>query len=230
VPAPTVRLPVAAKRPTTSIVVPVPPTTVAPAPTTATASLHPYAFVGTVDLVRAADLAESYREGCPVGPVELRMLHMSYWGFDDQPHLGAMVVHESVTQDVLAVFATLYAERFPIRKMLPIDAYDGSDTASTDDDNTSGFSCRDAVAAGPPHWSAHAYGEAIDVNTVENPYILDGAVQPAAGAAYLDRSDVRPGMAVSGGQLVAAFASVGWQWGGRWTDAPDYQHFSKTGG
>ncbi len=90
--------------------------------------------------------------------------------------------------------------------------------------------CRYAVADGPPQWSAHAYGQAIDVNTVENPYLQGDAVQPATGSVYLDRADVRPGMAVDGGVLVAAFASVGWQWGGRWAGTPDYQHFSKTGG
>ncbi len=114
--------------------------------------------------------------------------------------------------------------------MVPVDAFQGSDPESMAADNTSGFNCRDAVAPGPPQWSVHAYGEAIDVNTVENPYLEGGSVQPAAGAAYLDRSVFRPGMAVDGGELVAAFASVGWQWGGRWADSPDYQHFSKTGG
>jgi hypothetical protein len=37
-------------------------------------------------------------------------------------------------------------------------------------------------------------------------------------------------MATKRGLLVRAFASVGWQWGGRWTATPDYQHFSATGG
>lgn len=154
---------------------------------------------------------------------------MSYWGFDQAPHVGSMIVNASVTQDVLKVFATLYAERFPIRQMQPVDAFKGSDPASMAADNTSGFNCRLAVAPGPPQWSVHAYGEAIDVNTVENPYIEGGTVQPAAGNAYIDRADVRPGMAVPGGPLVQAFASVGWLWGGRWA-APDYQHFSETGG
>ncbi len=78
-------------------------------------------------------------------------------------------------------------------------------------------------------WSAHAYGTAIDVNDVENPYIEGGRVIPPAGAAFRDRSRVRPGMAVRGGVLVRAFASVGWLWGGRWAGTPDYQHFSRTG-
>jgi hypothetical protein len=114
--------------------------------------------------------------------------------------------------------------------MLPVNAYNGSDNVAAAADDTSGFNCRYAVAPGPPQWSAHAYGEAIDVNDVENPYIDGAAIIPPAGAAFTDRRQVRPGMAIPGGALVQAFANVGWQWGGRWADAPDYQHFSKTGG
>ena len=165
-----------------------------------------------------------------MGPAQLRLLTMSYWGFDGQPHTGTMVVDSAVASAVLDVFARLFAGHFPIHRMQPEDAYGGQDPASMADDNTSGFNCRDAVAPGPPAWSVHAYGEAIDVNPVENPYLEGDQVQPPAGAQFLDRADYRPGMAVAGGQLVAAFASVGWLWGGRWTSSPDYQHFSATGG
>jgi hypothetical protein len=75
----------------------------------------------------------------------------------------------------------------------------------------------------------HAYGDAIDVNTFENPYVEGGRVRPAAARAYADRTRVRPGMAVPGGVLVRAFARVGWGWGGRWSGSPDYQHFSTNG-
>ncbi|MHB8680669.1 MAG: M15 family metallopeptidase [Acidimicrobiales bacterium] len=179
--------------------------------------------------ITAADVPSTYRAGCPVGPAQLRMVHLSYWGFDGQAHIGTIVVNASVVQAVISVFSTLYGERFPIRKMQLEDAYGGSDPASMADDNTSGFNCRDAVAPGPPSWSVHAYGEAIDVNPVENPYIEGGQVTPPAGGAYADRGEVRPGMAVAGGPLVAAFAAAGWQWGGRWTSSPDYQHFSVNG-
>jgi hypothetical protein len=96
-------------------------------------------------------------------------------------------------------------------------------------DNTSAFNCRPAVAEGPPHWSNHAYGLAVDVNPVENPYLLGGRVLPPAGADFVDRSVYRPGMAIAGGVLTSAFAEVGWGWGGTWAN-PDYQHFSSTGG
>ena len=188
------------------------------------------AFVGTTAPVTAAEVAHSWHPGCPVGPDQLRLLRLSYWGFDDRPHVGTMVVHGAVAADVVAVFATLYRERFPIRQMQPAEVYGGSDPDSMAADNTSAFNCRYAVGPGTPHWSAHAYGQAVDVNTVENPYLDRTAVLPPAGAAYLDRSAYRPGMAVLGGLLVRAFAARGWQWGGRWASSPDYQHFSRTGG
>jgi D-alanyl-D-alanine carboxypeptidase len=187
-------------------------------------------FHAHVTSVTARELGGSWRPGCPVGPADLRLVRLSYWGFDGRPHVGGLVVNRVVTRDVIRVFGRLYAERFPIRRMRPIAAYGGSDPRSMAADNTSAFNCRYAVAPGPKQWSVHAYGEAIDVNTVENPYVEGGRVLPAAGRSYLDRSRHRPGMAVAGGQLVAAFASVGWQWGGRWTGSPDYQHFSATGG
>jgi len=155
---------------------------------------------------------------------------MSYWGFDHKPHLGSMVVNASVVDSIVEVFSTLYSAHFPIEEMVPESAYAGNDNAAAAADDTSGFNCRDAVAPGPPQWSVHAYGEAIDVNDVQNPYIDGTIVIPPAGVAYGDRADVRPGMALPGGTLVDAFASVGWQWGGRWTSSPDYQHFSLTGG
>ena len=177
----------------------------------------------------AADLASSWHSGCPVAPEDLRILTMSYWGFDDRSHTGSMVVHATVAQPVLTVFRQLYDRRFPIRRMEPIDAFGGRDDASIAADNTSAFNCRNVVAAGPPRWSVHAYGQAIDVNPVENPYLEGGRILPPAGAAYVDRTDVRPGMAGRGSELNAAFAAVGWSWGGGWA-SPDYQHFSATGG
>ena len=186
-------------------------------------------FTATVAHVTRAHLSWSWRRGCPVGPAQLRQIRLRYVGFDGKPHVGTIVVNAGVTAAVTAVFKRLYGERFPIRSILPIDVFHGSDSASTAADNTSSFNCRFAVAPGPKHWSMHAYGEAIDINTVENPYIQNGVVSPKNAKAYADRSNVRPGMAVEGGDLVRAFTAVGWGWGGRWSPSPDYQHFSTNG-
>jgi hypothetical protein len=180
--------------------------------------------------VTAADVASTWRPGCPVGPSQLALLHLSYWGFDNQPHVGTMVVNEAVAQQVIGIFHSLFDQRFPIFEMVPEDAYSGNDNAAAAADDTSGFNCRYAVAPGPPQWSVHAFGEAIDVNDVQNPYVDASTIIPPAGVAYLDRGDVRPGMAEPGGVLNSAFAAAGWQWGGRWTTGTDYQHFSATGG
>jgi hypothetical protein len=188
------------------------------------------AFVEQSAAVTASELGGSWHAGCPVGPAQLRLLTMSYWGFDGEPHTGTMVVNAAVVNSVFTVFKRLFGEHFPIRRMEPTGDFGGSDPASMNADNTSGFNCRYAVAPGKPAWSVHAFGEAIDVNTVENPYLEGGSVMPAAGAAYVTRRPYRPGMAVPGGQLVTAFAAAGWFWGGRWTASPDYQHFSLTGG
>jgi len=181
-------------------------------------------------VVRAADVPYTWRPGCPVAPGQLRMLHLSYWGFDHRPHMGRLVVNVKVVGQVIKVFRALFEQRFPIYEMVPEDVYHGNDNVAAAADDTSGFNCRYAVASGPPKWSVHAYGEAIDVNDVQNPYVDGRTIIPPAGAAYLDRRDVRAGMAVPGGVLVRAFASLGWYWGGRWSGSPDYQHFSLTGG
>jgi hypothetical protein len=186
-------------------------------------------FVAVVQPVTAADVRASYRSGCPVTPAGLRLVRLSYWGFDGERAIGRIVVSRRVTGDVVAVFRQLYRARFPIRRIVPVSAYRGSDDASMAADNTSGFNCRAAVGSGTGSWSMHAYGEAIDVNPVENPYVLGRRVLPPAGRSYVARGRVRRGMAVEGGVLVRAFDSVGWKWGGRWTASRDYQHFSTNG-
>jgi D-alanyl-D-alanine carboxypeptidase len=195
----------------------------------AAVSLHAPPFTHSVSRVSAAQLPLSWRPGCPVSPARLRRVRLTYWGFDRRAHNGALVANANAVSDLVHVFSRLYAARFPIRRLRPIDAYGGDDERSLAADNTAAFNCRYAVGAGPRRWSVHAYGEAIDVNPVENPYLEGGRIHPRAGRRYLDRSNVRPGMAVRGGFLVRAFAAVGWRWGGRWSGSPDYQHFSATG-
>ena len=190
---------------------------------------QPPPFAASVRRVTAAELRRSWRPGCPVAPAQLRRVRLAYWGFDGRRHVGALVVRDRAAPKVVVVFRRLYRARFPIRSMRPVDAFGGSDDRSMAADNTSAFNCRYAVTTGPKSWSAHAYGEAIDVDPVENPYLEAGKVLPPAGRPFADLARVRPGMAVPGGVLVSAFASVGWQWGGRWTASPDWQHFSATG-
>ena len=104
----------------------------------------------------------------------------------------------------------------------------GSDFSSIEADNTSAFNCR--YVDGTTRWSEHAYGRAIDLNPIENPYVTaGGTTSHRASRSFLRRAPYRPGMAVEGGAVVRAFDAVGWGWGGRWSGARDYQHFSASG-
>src|SRR5437762_2340021 len=110
-------------------------------------------FHAAVAPVTAAQLGRSWRSGCPVGPAQLRRVFVSYVGFEGRAHRGELVVNAGVTGDVRAIFARLYASRFPIRRIRPVSAYGGSDDRSMAADNTSAFNCRYAVASGPKRWS-----------------------------------------------------------------------------
>ena len=189
---------------------------------------EPRRFEASIAQVRWADIRFSYRSGCPVPPSQLRLVRVSHWDFDGRSRTGSLVVNRRVAGSVVRIFRRLYAARFPIRRMVPVSAYRGSDDASMAADNTSAFNCR-PVVAGAGGWSMHAYGLAVDVNPVENPYVLRGRVLPPAGRRYVDRTRTRPGMAVAGGVLVRSFETERWRWGGRWQGSPDYQHFSTSG-
>src|SRR5262249_24245836 len=121
----------------------------------------------------------------------------------------------------------LWRARFPIRRMIPIHAFDGGDGRSMAADNTAAFNCRDV--RGATIWSQHAYGRAVDVNPRENPEIRAGRVYPKRAGAFGDRAVRRMGMIFPGDVVVRAFAAVGWGWGGYWTSLKDYQHFSANG-
>jgi hypothetical protein len=160
---------------------------------------------------------------------DLRLLTVSHWGFDGAVQTGELVVHRDQAANMLRAMERLFALKFPIQRMELVDVYGADDDQSMAANNTSAFNCRE-VERSPGVWSQHSYGRAVDINPVQNPYLPgSGAADPPAGAAYTDRSDARPGMILSGGGVVQAFASIGWEWGGDWSGSKDYQHFSSNG-
>nr|WP_062341896.1 M15 family metallopeptidase [Herbidospora sakaeratensis] len=188
----------------------------------------PPEFTSKITKVTRDQVKYSWRPGCPVGYDDLRMITMTYWGFDDKPHTGQLVVNASVAEDVASVFKKLYDFRYPIKRMEPVDKYQGDDYASIDADNTSAFNCR--AATGSTNWSQHAYGLAVDLNPRENPYVeADGSHAHSNADDFVDRPLKKPGVINAGDRVVEAFASIGWGWGGDWTGTKDYQHFSKSG-
>ncbi|OBB12783.1 hypothetical protein A5662_07600 [Mycobacteriaceae bacterium 1482268.1] len=201
----------ASKPPTSSLA-----TSASPAPTPA--AVHP---------VTADELGATWRPGCPVGPDLLRRVELDYVGFDGQPHRGELVVHQDVVADVIAIFERLRQLRYPIAKMQSVDHYPGAeDELSMRDNNTSAYNCRPLPGSNTP--SFHAFGRAIDVNPLINPYIdSKGHIEPATGGPYLDRGRTDPGMLHDGDLAVLAFTDRGWRWGGDWRTPKDYQHFER---
>ena len=169
----------------------------------------------------------SWTPRCPVALDDLRLVSLTYWGFDGRPHVGRLVVNRDAVGAIVGALHRLYLVHFPIRRMVPVDAYGASDERSMEADNTSAFNGR--LVAGSTVWSQHAYGRAIDIDPLENPEIQDGKVFPATAGRYVDRTLGLPGMIVAGGPAVRAFAAYGWGWGGSWHSLKDYQHFSATG-
>jgi D-alanyl-D-alanine carboxypeptidase len=194
-------------------------------------SALPPVFHGTISPLGAHTRARmtgiSWHNGCPVGLRDLRLLELDHWGYDGLVKHGRLVVHEQAARKVRRVFRRLFETHFPIRRMRLIDAYGGSDGRSLAANNTSAFNCR--FVAGTTRWSMHAFGLAIDINPVQNPYVAGSHVSPPAGGAYVDRSRRAKGMIHAGDRVVRAFAAVGWQWGGYWSYPKDYQHFSSNG-
>lgn len=188
-------------------------------------------FEGSVsrldDETRELMTGSSWHEGCPVPLDNLRMVQVTYWGFDEGAHRGRLVVHRGWADEILEVFRRLYERRFPIRRIRLVDRYDADDRASMGHDNTSAFNCR--YISGTTTWSQHAYGRAIDINPVENPYVVGSSVSPHKGRRFVDRDPVRPGMIEKHDVVWRAFHRIGWEWGGTWASSKDYQHFSANG-
>ena len=153
--------------------------------------------------------------------------HLTYYDFAGRVDRGRSSSTACDDRDRVR-FRRLFDARVPISRIVPVDLYGGSDFTSIEADNTSAFNCRHV--AGSSHWSQHAYGLAIDVNPIENPYVYSsGTSSHRASGPFLDRSFHQAGMAYEGGPLVAAFDGVDWGWGGHWSGEKDYQHFSASG-
>jgi len=172
----------------------------------------------------------TWKSGCPVPLSGLRLLSVTYQGFDGQAHTGQLIVNRNAAPALAQVFQTLYAMRFPIRHIELSYSYG----RSPDGDGTGSFECRQAVPSpctggrGTGTWSNHAFGLAVDLNPRENPYVGCGQSRDPATRPFFNRARLRPGMVTP--KVIAAFSAIGWGWGGAWTgNTKDYMHFSWNG-
>jgi hypothetical protein len=166
----------------------------------------------------------SWVPGCPVAADELSWVRLTFRGFDGARHTVELLVATSVAGKIVQVFRDLWDDGFPIEQMRITTRAELDAPPTGDGNDTGAFACR--PVRGETVFSQHAYGLAVDVNPFQNPYSKGDVVLPELASAYLDRGDARPGMILAGGPVVAAFARIGWGWGGAWTSLKDRQHFS----
>ncbi|MEX0833897.1 MAG: M15 family metallopeptidase [Actinomycetota bacterium] len=169
----------------------------------------------------------SWRGGCPVPIRKLRLLRLDFVNFDGEERRGRLVVHRSEDDEILQVFEVLFDNDFPMKRLEISDAYAANDKKLMRKNITSAFNCR--FVRGTNTWSQHAFGLAIDISPVQNPFVDGNRVVPRKGRRYRDRSQDKPGMIHGGDFVVDAFNDVGWEWGGNWNQYKDYMHFSKNG-
>jgi D-alanyl-D-alanine carboxypeptidase len=167
---------------------------------------------------------KSWNSGCPVSLEDLSAVHVTYFGFDSATHEGVIVVHRRFAKEALAIFNELYAIRFPINKVAPWEQY-GPDVYA-EKDITVGYYCRKADDA-PDEWSGHAYGVAIDINPLDNPFRnAKTGWWPSTSVALVPR-DGGKGKISPNTEAFRIFAHHGWAWGGFYVGEPDLMHFYK---
>jgi hypothetical protein len=197
-------------------------------------------FAGRVSALPGRLLREmrgtTWKPGCPVPLADLRLLRFNYWDFDGEMERGPMVVHEDVATDVLWVFGRLFRARFPMMRVMLAEEFVPAEfepRISSRRSITYAFNCRPIVTPLGPGatFSQHSYGWAIDINPVQNPYVLpDGFVRNRMARRYVDRTRQLAGMIHEGDVVVRSFSAIGWEWGGHWSGGKDYMHFSFAGG
>ena len=175
----------------------------------------------------------SYPEsGCTVPYEDLAYVGLLYFDFDGEEQTGELICNQAVAQDMVEIFYELYQNDYRIERVRLVDEYNGDDTASMADNNTSCFNYR--VVDGTTNLSKHAYGLAIDVNPYYNPYVVynkngDGStyISPPGSEVYADRSQSFPYKIDENDLCYRLFTEHGFTWGGNWNSTKDYQHFQK---
>ncbi len=174
--------------------------------------------------LRARMVGVSWNPGCPVDPADLSLIQMSYWGFDNQPHTGTLIIHRNLVADILDIFAELYRIHFPIERMQP---YEEFGIGKYGENNvTVGFYCR-PDDTDPGKFGMHSYGYAVDINPMLNPSKENnGAWWPAGADRFAPRDPPRRGQISVHSSVFDVFTRHGWIWGGLWRET-DYMHFEK---
>jgi hypothetical protein len=188
------------------------------------ATAAPSEIVPLSDATKLAMTGKAWNPGCPVSLDDLVAVHVNYRDFEGADRRGIIVIHKRFADDILAIFNELHDIKFPIRTVSTYENYEVGRSAYSD--ATVGFYCRKAQDA-PSEWSGHAYGAAIDINPLENPFLDAKDGWWPEGSAPMAPRDSGIGKAYPGTEVFRIFARHGWAWGGFYAGEPDYMHFYK---
>lgn len=173
---------------------------------------------------------KSFGSNCTIARDDLRYLNVLHYGRNGNIYVGELVCHKDIASSLSSIFKELYNNKYPIQKMYLVDDYGADDIASAAANNTSCFNFRISAGDGGG-LSRHAYGKAIDINPLYNPYVWTDAqgvqrCDPSNGSEYVDRSKDYPYKLDADDLCVKIFKKYGFQWGGDWKYEKDYMHFS----
>lgn len=174
----------------------------------------------------------SYKKDCPVSLKDLRYINLTYLDFEGNRKVGELIVHKNVSKEMVDIFKTMYESKYPIYKMELVSNFNGNDFNSIEANNTSAYNCRNI--AGTKKYSRHAYGKAIDINPIQNPYVSKkGQISHKKSLNYKTRKhkDLNnpddKAMILYNDIVIEVFKKYNWIWGGDWYTIKDYQHFDK---
>lgn len=183
------------------------------------------------DAIKARITGISYPEtGCTISYDDLSYVGLLYVDFNGDEQEGELICNKAIAQDMVEIFYELYRNDYRIERIRLIDEYDGDDTRSMSDNNTSCFNYR--VVDGTTTLSKHALGCAIDINPFYNPYVIynkngsgETYISPKGSEIYADRSQDFPYKIDENDLCYKLFTAHGFTWGGNWNSSKDYQHF-----
>lgn len=160
---------------------------------------------------------------------DLRYVKIRYIDFDGKAQNGELICNQKIAQDLVEIFSELYDRQYPLASVRLVDDFGGDDLASMEADNTSCFNFREVTSSGGGRHklSLHAYGLAVDLNPLYNPYVKKGKILPQSAKPYANRKNVNPYRIDHEDLAYQLFTSHGFTWGGDWKSLKDYQHFEK---
>ena len=160
---------------------------------------------------------------------DLRYVKIRYDDFDGKAQNGELICNQKIAQDLVEIFSELYDRQYPLASVRLVDDFGGDDLASMEADNTSCFNFREVTSSGGGRHklSLHAYGLAVDLNPLYNPYVKKGKILPQSAKPYVNRKHANPYRIDHEDLAYQLFTAHGFTWGGDWKSLKDYQHFEK---